>query len=133
MQKNITAQATGRAYRVFLTPTAPKYTAAMYNTVSEDPMMTEAVCPINESAPTRSKRSAAIAFAAEPESGRRIRSGSNADGRPIFRQKGERKSVSHSKAPEARKKETVQRRRISVGMSRRALSSPSRAPAIKSS
>lgn len=51
MQKNMAAKAAGRACRVFLTPTAAKYTAATYKIVSDEPSRTDAAFPAKLSGP----------------------------------------------------------------------------------
>ena len=83
-QKTIVKKAIGSVPRVFLTPTAPKYTEITYKSVSEEPAITDAQRPAKLSGPHFCKISDITAVDAPPESGRTSISGTISDGIPTL-------------------------------------------------
>ena len=98
-QKTITKKEIGTLPRVFLTPTAPKYTEITYKSVSDDPAITEVHLPIKLSAPYFSKISAIKAVDAPPDKGLISISGIISDGMPILSPIGDKKEDKAEAAP----------------------------------
>lgn len=89
--------------RVFLILTVLVYNAIVYKVVSVEPMMVEAIKPIEESTPYFVIISVAIAIDALPEIGRRMANGKTSAGNFNTFKTGSKSCVMASMRPEALK------------------------------
>ena len=128
MQNSITAKAQGNAHPLRLMPTEEKYTPITYTKVSELPKITEAHSPEKLSAPTFPNKLSRAAVEALPEKGRVRSRGKMSVGIPIVSARGASRREISATAPDALSMAMATIRAQSVGNSRTAVSSPSRAP-----